>query len=485
MKKKKKKIEKRKKKKNKKKNNIVNVDELLKGINLQALNYHSKYEEIEEDKNVKSTKNENREQNQKLEESLKSVSKLVSSKSNNETWKKDSIKKIAKKDKQQNEDLEKNENYNDIYSRLVIQVLYGLGDENEKLKDGEDEIVINIKVSGTDISESEGKFGTQENLAPIPYVIDLLKIREKKLAQIDYVSKVLLYSNTREMEMFYIDNDSPAPVSLFTGNIMLVYTNPELVRQKYHNATTMILITDALYATERTPIGEKYRFMVKFFNSAAQIQYFVSSNPDGRPLNNPTTIEMTSCDQPYYYILNYNQLEGNRKLHIDTIFGERESIKLATVLNQEDWDSLILQMEQFNGDEILLEEQDRFHFDVIEVKCKLPLLLNLFYIDPTDIKTSNLEIGDITIISLEKGKEQVLSFKTGGKGPFVYSFTIMKPNNQNPNIEIEFNTANIKSYNKNGVYSEYSFTEYERIIIRNKEDSGSTCIFNTYIFFNS
>ena len=371
-----------------------------------------------------------------------------------------------------------NANYAEGKNRLVIQVLYGLGEEDQKLKDeSEEDLSIVIKISGTKLDLNEGKYGNAENLATIPYVIDLLDIRDSKA---EYVSKILFYSNTREMEMFYIDNDSPAPVSLFTGNIMLVYTNPELVRQKYHNATTMILITDALYATERTPIGEKYRFMVKFFNSAAQIQYFVSSNPDGRPLNNPTTIEMTSCDQPYYYILNYNQLEGNRKLHIDTIFGERESIKLATVLNQEDWDSLILQMEQFNGDEILLEEQDRFHFDVIEVKCKLPLLLNLFYIDPTDIKTSNLEIGDITIISLEKGKEQVLSFKTGGKGPFVYSFSIMKPNNQNPSIEIEFNTANIKSYNKNGVYSEYSFTEYERIIIRNKEDSGST---NTRVIF--
>ena len=108
--------------KNEKKNNIVNVDELLKGINLQALNYHSKYEEIEEDKNVKSTKNENREQNQKLEESLKSVSKLVSSKSNNETWKKDSIKKIAKKDKQQNEDLEKNENKEYNYNEENINI---------------------------------------------------------------------------------------------------------------------------------------------------------------------------------------------------------------------------------------------------------------------------------------------------------------------------------------------------------------------------
>ena len=46
--------------------------------------------------------------------------------------------------------------------------------------------------------------------------------------------------------MFYIDPESSAPVSLFNGNIMLAYTNEELIRQKYHNATTMILLTDSL-----------------------------------------------------------------------------------------------------------------------------------------------------------------------------------------------------------------------------------------------
>ena len=108
--------------------------------------------------------------------------------------------------------------------------------------------------------------------------------------------------------MFYIDINESTPVSLFTGNIMLVYTNEELVYQKYHGATTMILISDALSSIDRTIIGEQYRFMVKFFNSAANINYFLSSNPEGRPLNSQTTIEMTSCSQPYYYIMNYNKV---------------------------------------------------------------------------------------------------------------------------------------------------------------------------------
>ena len=374
-------------------------------------------------------------------------------------------------------------NYTDNNNRLVIQILYGLGEEyknKNQLKDDENNVFINIKVSGEELGQNEGKFGGDEKLASIPYVIDLLKIREKKLDNIDYVSKILFYSNTREMEMFYIDNNHPTPVSLFTGNIMLVYTNQELVRQKYFNATTMILITDSLSSTDKIIVGEKNRFMVKFFNSAAQIQYYLSSNPNGRILNNPTALEMTSCSLPYYYILNYNQLEEEeRKLHIDTIFGEIETIKIATSLNNDDWDTFVSEMKPFEGEQIILEKTN-FHFDVIEVRCKLPLLLNLYYVNPNSPKISNLVIGDISILSLEKGQVQALNFKTGEAGPFVYSFNVFKQKGQNPNIEITFEDESVLDATENGVYTKDSLSNYERLIIHNKDNYGSV---NTRIIF--
>ena len=368
-------------------------------------------------------------------------------------------------------------NYEGVNSRLVIQVLYGLGKE---IKDEEEDITINIKIGGTDIGESEAKFSNDEKLAPIPYVINLLEIREKKMAQMDYVSKVLFFSNTREMEMFYIDEETPTPVSLFTGNIMLVYTNEELINQKYHGATTMILLTDSLSATERIIIGEQYRFMVKFFNSESQIQYYLSGNPNGRVLNNPTAIEMTSCSQPYYYILNYNEIEEEKRtLHIDTIFGEKESIKLATALNYDDWDSLVSNMEPFEGEQIILEES-KFHFDVIEVRCKLPLLLNLYYVNPDNQKMVNLQIGDIIIFSLEKGQSKILYFKKEEEGPFSYSFNIFKDNNLDPNIEIIFDDEISLKANKNGIFKKDAVYIYEKVEIKNNDPSGSV---NTRVIF--
>ena len=370
-----------------------------------------------------------------------------------------------------------NANFSGVKSRLVIQILYGFGEE---IKDEEEYVTINIKISGTEIGEYEGKYNNNENLAPIPYVIDLLKIREKKMSQMEYVSKILLYSNTREMEIFSIDEETSNPVFLFGGNIMLIYTNEELINQKYNGSKIMILLTDSLSATDTAIDGEQFRFMIKFFNSESEIKYFISGNANGRPLNNPTTIEMTSCTQPYYYIMNYNQIEQDiRTLHIDTIFGEKDTIKLATSLNYDTWDSMISEMETFEGEQIVLE-QTKFHFDVIEVRCKLPLLLNLYYVDPNNPKVTNLEIGDIAVISLEKAQKQVLNFKTEGSKPFVYSFNIYKDNNLKPNIEFVFDEEITMKATENGIFTKDTLTNYEKLEIYNNDLSGSA---NTRVIF--
>ncbi len=113
----------------------------------------------------------------------------------------------------------------------------------------------------------------------------------------------------------------------------------------------MILLTDSLSVKKTVPFGEKFKFKITFFNSAKTMQYYVSANPNGRPLNNPTSIEMLNCDQPYYYILNYHQTEGDRMLHIDTIFGEINTTKFADQLTADSWDTFVSSMEEFKGDE--------------------------------------------------------------------------------------------------------------------------------------
>ena len=360
-------------------------------------------------------------------------------------------------------------------SRLVIQVIYGFT-ANDKLNNNElrDEMnTINIKLDGRQFGDYTGIFDLDEKLAPTPYIINLEDVRKKQVDN-KYVSKLLIYSNTTKMTMHYLSDQSPTPLKLFSGNIMLIYTNPELIYQKYNNATTMILTTDALGQTQNV-------INVKYFDSAAQIQYYLSNNEEGRVLNNPTAIEMTSCDRPYYYILNYNQVEDEKKLHLDTIFGEAESIKLATSLDYTSWDKLIDNMAPLEDEQTIIRKS-KDPFDIIEVKCKLPLLLNLYYVDPNNVKTEGIAVGDIVIFSLSGGETKTLKFKPELKGPFAYSFNVYNGHNVKPDIKISFENQPALDMRATeiGLYIKETSRYFQNITFENNDRSSGM---NTRIIF--
>ena len=193
------------------------------------------------------------------------------------------------------------------YKKLVIQITYNFSEEKKQKiinnPNAAASLNVTLRINGFKVDKENYGYNEDEDLTSVPYVLDLEKIRN--LSPTEYVSKVLIYSNTREMQIFYLNEG--APVSLFSGNIMIVYTNKDVIKEKYYCATTIILLTDSLSSKSTPPMGEgfifKVNFKVNFFKSSETIKYYVSANPDGRLLNNPTNIEMFSCDQSYYYIL--------------------------------------------------------------------------------------------------------------------------------------------------------------------------------------
>ena len=364
-------------------------------------------------------------------------------------------------------------------TKLVILVKYGTA-ENRKIEEKLGDIItmnITIRTTGFLIDKEEYEYNENEELTLVPYVLDLKKIREMQTE--NYHSKVLIFSNTRELQMYYIQDSSP--VELFSGNIMMVYTNEDVIREKYNGASTMILLTNSLTNKKPNPIGESFKFKVSFFNSAKTIQYYVSANKDGRPLNNPTSIEMLSCDQPYYYILNYNSIEGDRMLHLDTIFGEINSTKFANQLTSNSWDTFISEMGEFKGDEYIIKGQNKYHIDVFEVTCKTPLLLNVFYTDEANPKKYNLQQGDVSILKLGPNAKDSLTFIENLKGSrFFYSFTIHRTYGA-PNILIEFDNANDNlEIKQNGIYVQNTIINYHSLTISNKQLSGDD---STKIYF--
>ena len=122
-----------------KNNPIVNIDELLKGIDLKALNYHSKYEEKDEKENTIKNNSNQENQDKKVEESMKSISKLVSSKTNNETWKEDNIKTNVKTKDNPENDIKntKNENNDDCDDNNTKKEIKDIDIKNENKNDAE------------------------------------------------------------------------------------------------------------------------------------------------------------------------------------------------------------------------------------------------------------------------------------------------------------------------------------------------------------
>ena len=363
-------------------------------------------------------------------------------------------------------------NANDIKNgntKLVILVRYLLGNDKET---NDDHILnITIRTTGYEINKEGFEYNEDEHLTMVPYVLNLKKIRE--MQKENYHSKVLIYSSTRELEMYYIKDGTP--VELFSGNIMMVYTNEKVIKEKYQGASTMILLTNSLNKEPPIVFSERFKFKVFFYNSATQIQYYVSANSAGRNLNNPTSIEMLSCDQPYYYILNYHRTEGDRMLHIDNIFGEINTTKFTDELNADSWDTLISTMKEFKGDQLLIKAQPRYHIDVFEVTCKTPLLLNLYYTDESNPKKNGLKQGDVSIITLHPNTNEDLNFIDNIIGErFIFGFGVHR-NYGNPNIRISYqkDIDNDFTADKNGIYITNTTEKYEQIHISNKQLTGS------------
>ena len=256
------------------------------------------------------------------------------------------------------------------------------------------------------LSVSEGRVTEDENYSLVPFTVTISDFRE-------YASRILFYSYTRELQMYYVETDSPYPEKLFSGNVLSVYTNPNMVRQKYHNANTMILLTREFSQDDK--VAELFKFQVKFFPSNYLLDYYVSNNPNGRSKNSPLAINMTECENPYYVILNYNQPEKQTSLYIDQIYGSIKSLSVAPTFNSITWEEMIeddMESIQISTRKHVLPSNSPTHMDVYKVECDIPLLLNFYFVDETaDIP--KLDFGQVAITTLKSYRSVSLPFNSG------------------------------------------------------------------------
>ena len=130
-------------------------------------------------------------------------------------------------------------------------------------------------------------------------------------------------------------------------------------------------------------------------------------------------------------------------LHIDEIYGQINTKKIATELNKEEWYDLIDGMEEITGDEYLIKQKSKYHMDVIEATCVIPTLLHIYYTDDKAPIISGLGPGDSTIVNMGPTDAKTLGLQLGVMPGFnlVYTFNILSENRE-PNIRISFTNAN-------------------------------------------
>ena len=121
-----------------------------------------------------------------------------------------------------------------------------------------------LRITEKFLSVKEQQVYIDELYSLVPFTVVISDFR-------DMASKILFYSNKRELQMYYIDESIPFPEKLFSGNIMSVYTNPNMVHQKYHDANYMVLLTSNF--SSLGVLSELFQFEVKLFPSNYLLDY--------------------------------------------------------------------------------------------------------------------------------------------------------------------------------------------------------------------
>ena len=181
-------------------------------------------------------------------------------------------------------------------------------------------VIVQAKEQFLETKEQNVTADELNSLVPFTVVISDFRYLNK--------SKILFYSYKNELQMYYVEDETPYPKRLFSGNIMSVYTNPNMVHQKYHDANYMVLLTRD-FLQEDEPL--EFNFQVKLFESNYLLDYYMSDDPNGRSKNIPLAINMTECTNPYYVILNYNRPEKETSLYIDQIYGKIKSLSVIKI----------------------------------------------------------------------------------------------------------------------------------------------------------
>ena len=183
----------------------------------------------------------------------------------------------------------------------------------------------------------------------------------------------------------------------------------------------------------------------------------------------------TSDNKKLYYLLNYNQAEPTRVLHLDMVFGSYLRARIAKRINMNTWDDLVSSgMNEIYDYQVALETRSQ-HIDVIEIECISPLLMNAYYTDE-EYQYQNVKQGEIVVKELLPSTEFKFTIEPQEEDLFYYSLSLYN-SYEVPYVTMRFSDGTEHYISGNTLQERILTTIPSQITVINKAKSKTRFIF--------
>ena len=344
--------------------------------------------------------------------------------------------------------------YNNISNKDIekLKIIFIIKNEWNEIS----EIILYIRKNIYNLIPKEGLIEEKEEYCLIPYLINLSDFKS-------ITDEIIFYSSKNKLELYYINTNFDI---LYKGNIILLYTNKNIIKLKYNNIEEMILFTQFLdydnnnIEYNENNVSENY-FEIKFgvenvkINNYYYLEYF--------PYNKQISLQMIDQNVNYCFILNY-QKEDNaneiiseqiyKKLFAELIYGEIKSIYFYNNLNYSTWDEFIKNGQKLNINDsfYILNNYKKNYF--INMICaennNIPSMVHFYYNNKELNRHSSsieLDIGETYINNIQNGSYLNINIKDYNSE---IDLTLHIFNSENLiDLEIYFGNDTIKLIKKN------------------------------------
>ena len=349
------------------------------------------------------------------------------------------------------------------------------------------EIKIYIRTNIHELPYKEGIISEKEDYTSIPYFINLKKFN-------NITDELILYSPINNLHLYYLNNDfsQNIPSLLFKGNIIMLYTNKNIIKLKYNNIEEMILFITPIENNTANNISNNY-FEIKFnlINNSIINYYYM----DKFPYNKQISLQMIEQNKNYCVIINSQNEDINndatsKLLYSELIYGNMGSLKIYDNFNYSTWGELMKNGQNLNVNEsyhIINNNNDIYM--ICAKNNDIPSMIHFYF---TNIKqnksySKELSLGETFLTNIQTGNKlniNIIGFNNNSE----FDISVHIFNNENIiNTEMNIDNDLIKIFEKNTIEGFKIKTNNEsmkQITIYNKGDYNCSIIIKTGLQIN-